>query len=319
MTAPVLSAVVCTRNRAGFLGKCLASLLKQAASKEYFEILVVDNGSEDETAAVVEKYNQRSEVRYVFEPVVGLSRARNTGWRKAQGSYVGYIDDDAVTADTWVASALWVIEHVNPRPKWFGGPIELDWEVPNPGWIDEELMVPLGYINLGSGHRNLDGSERLGGGNSIYERAFLEQINGFDERLGRRGNNLLSGEETQLQRKIERLGENLYYHPGITIYHWVGRERVQPRWFYRRFYWGGITDYFMGRSLGPTEEAGKLSIHPDQDSRHTRFLRMLGNFRSATGIFVEKSKMIQARIYLAYVMGYCVGSFKWRFLASSGE
>lgn len=312
MKGPLVTAVICTRNRADFLEKCIISLQQQTAQDEDYEILVVDNGSTDDTADVVQRFLSSSMVRYLYEPVAGLSRARNTGWKNAKGLYVGYIDDDAVVSESWIASVLWVFTTISPRPNWVGGPIGLEWEEPRPGWIDEELSVPLGYLNWGTEPRRLTTQERLGGGNSIYPREGLEAIGGFDERLGRGKNGLLSGEETQLQKRVEARGGFLYYHPGITIHHWVGRERLQPTWFYRRYFWGGVSDFVMNKTLmaetGPREE-----INPGSPSaiEKGRWKRLLSNLGHSMGIFSSKSQVIHGRIYLAYVLGHLLGMYRW--------
>ena len=91
-----ISAVVCTHNRAAYLRKALQSLVDQTMAQELYEIIVVDNASTDGTKQVVSEYSGASNLRCLYEPVIGLSRARNTGWGNARGEYVAYLDDDAV-------------------------------------------------------------------------------------------------------------------------------------------------------------------------------------------------------------------------------
>lgn len=308
-----VTAIICTRDRAHFLEKCIQSLLTQTVSAECYEILIVDNGSSDNTPEIISKYSGESNVRAVFEPVAGLSRARNTGWRNARGETVGYIDDDATVDPLWVASVLEVIAQVSPQPDWIGGPIHLDWERPGPEWIDAELQVPLGFVDWGNAPRRLTTSERLGGGNSLYRKERLAELGGFDERLGRDATSLLSGEETQLQKRIEGSGGHLYYHPGIKIYHFVGVERTCPQWFYRRYYWGGVSDYYMARTL---HETG-VSPAPDaqavaSNSISVQALRLLHNMLLASGISWNRTRTVHARIYLSYVFGRLSGAFRWQ-------
>jgi glycosyltransferase involved in cell wall biosynthesis len=274
---------------------------------------VVDNGSTDSTADTVREFHDDPRIRYVHEPVAGLSRARNTGWQNALGRYVGYIDDDAVAADTWVSSVLAVFHGLSPKASWVGGPIELEWEVPGPVWIDEELRVPLGYVNWGQIPRRLLKQERLGGGNSVYPKQVLQDLGGFDERLGRGKDNLLSGEETQFQKKVEENGGFLYYHPGVKIYHWVGRERIRPSWFYRRYYWGGITDYFMAQSMIGNELSATENNPATGGSKEgKRWQRLMASLAQSTGIIASPEKTIQSRVYLSYVFGYLAGMFRWK-------
>jgi len=304
-----ITAVICTRNRVHFLEKCLRSLLRQTLAVDRCEVIVVDNGSTDQTAELVVRIAATApHVRYVHEPVIGLSRARNTGWRMAAANIVGYIDDDAVAGERWLEDALWCFGNSQPAPTWVGGPIDLEWEVPNPGWIDDELAVPLGRVHWGDTPRSLSHPERLGGGNGFFNRGWLERLGGFDERLGRQGASLLSGEETQLQQRIEAAGGFLYYHPGVRIRHYVPAERTRPNWFYRRYFWGGVSDYFMRRTLMGTSLGTAVST-PDTEGRTGRLMR---NLVCSLGLGVTRTRAIHARIYLAYVAGWLSGACRWR-------
>lgn len=303
-----ITAVVCTRNRKEFLVKCLDSLLRQTLPREKYEILVVDNGSMDATREVLKAYEVRHGVRWIYEPVVGLSRARNTAWKHARTSYLGYIDDDAVADKYWLEDALACFLKVRPQPVWVGGAIYLEWEDERASWINEELCQPLGKLYWGNVPRFLSKSERLGGGNSFYAVSFLSQIGGFNESLGRK-DVLLSGEETELQKRAQARGHALYYHPKIAICHFVPRDRMQPSWFYRRYFWGGISDYIQKRS-----EAGKSSsmsvgngCSAVRYGEKPKLLRLVGNAIDAAGLTSDTGSVIQARIYWSYVLGRLTG------------
>ena len=98
---PEITAIICTHNRERFLESCIQSLFDQTLDARRYEILVVDNGSNDGTRAICDKFKDRLNFKYIFEPVLGLSQARNTGWKNARGRYVGYIDDDATADQRW--------------------------------------------------------------------------------------------------------------------------------------------------------------------------------------------------------------------------
>ncbi len=303
-----ITAAVCTRNRKAFLVKCLDSLLRQTLAREAYEILVVDNGSSDGTREVLQSYEARHGVRWIYEPVVGLSRARNTAWKHARTNYLGYIDDDAVAEKAWLEKALACFTRVRPEPVWVGGPIGLEWEGTPAPWINEELCQPLGKLYWGGAARFLSKSERLGGGNSFYAVSFLSQLGGFNENLGRK-DVLLSGEETELQKRVQDRGHALYYHPKIAIHHFVPKGRMEPSWFYRRYFWGGVSDYIQKRS-----EAGKSCSRRMENSgsavrygEKPKLLRLVGNALDAAGLTSNTGSVIQARIYWSYVLGRLAG------------
>jgi len=83
-----LSVVIPTYNRADLLTRCLESLMKQEAMPDGVEIIVVDNRSTDHTKETVHDFMARypeHNVHYVYEPTVGSSIARNTGYKAAGG------------------------------------------------------------------------------------------------------------------------------------------------------------------------------------------------------------------------------------------
>ena len=322
MSAPFVTVIICTRNRARLLDHCLASVLRQTVPREHYEVLVVDNGSSDDTAAVCAA-QAAAGVRRILEPVVGLSRARNSGWREAKGEVVGYLDDDGQAVEGWLAGALAAFRDVQPTPAWAGGPIDLDWHVPPPAWLDTSLQECLGALDLGDRPRWLASYERLGGGNSFFSRALLMDMGGFDERLGRVNNLLLSGEETQLQRRIEARGGRLYYHPGIRMRHDVPAERVQPAFFYRRYYWGGITDAVIRRTLrehlpGAADTALPTAQSHDE-ARPGATLRRAVRHVLAAGGLAARAERIRGRIYLAYVLGTLRGRWLDTGMRCGGE
>lgn len=309
MNIPIITAVICTHNRDKFLSKCIKSLLNQTLQRERYEILIVDNGSTDSTREVIGEFANEPGIRAVFEPVLGLSRARNTGWCEAHGDYVGYIDDDATAEESWLESALWCFENVKPEPAWVGGPIHLDWEMKAPVWINEELSVPLGKVYWGDKACWLTPQQRLGGGNSFFEKKTLKEIGGFDENLGRKPGGLLSGEEAELQQRFQAMGKNLYYHPGIGIWHFVSSERCRPEWFYSRYYWGGISDSIMFRSLKKQNVPVAFQGNTVDESKaaEPRIIRILRNVWCSLGIMVPETATVRARIYISYILGRIAG------------
>ena len=96
---PAVTVVIPTYNRAALLPRALGSVLEQTAA-DRCEIIVVDDGSTDATAAVLARYGAR--IRVIRQPNRGLGGARNTGIRAAAGEFIAFLDDD----DLWVPDKL---------------------------------------------------------------------------------------------------------------------------------------------------------------------------------------------------------------------
>ena len=97
---PMVSVVIPTYNRADLLEEVLRSVLQQ--TYQDFEVIIVDDGSTDDTRERVAAFQSDPRVRYIYQENRGLAGARNTGIRASQGDYIAFLDDD----DIWLRDKL---------------------------------------------------------------------------------------------------------------------------------------------------------------------------------------------------------------------
>ncbi len=97
-----ISVVIPTYNREYLLGKSVLSVLNQTYGD--FELIIVDDGSTDQTRAKVSGY-QDSRIKYLYKENGGVSSARNLGINHASGEYIGFLDSD----DSWPENFLEVM------------------------------------------------------------------------------------------------------------------------------------------------------------------------------------------------------------------
>jgi glycosyltransferase involved in cell wall biosynthesis len=243
---PVLSVILCTYNQAGYLWKALQSLFEQTLPKGAYEVLVIDNGSTDATRETVEAFRYMENLKYLFDPVLGLSHARNTGWQKARGKYAVYLDDDAVANPDWLARILHRFETLVPQPGSVGGKVTPIWEVERPQWLTREIEHHLSLVDWKDSPMFLDEDRfYLAGTNVSYRRGILQESGGFPTNLGRRGSLLRSNEELWMQRFLRSRGDAIWYDPEILVQHHIKAQRLTPSWFFERFFWQGVSDAIL--------------------------------------------------------------------------
>lgn len=251
MPNPQISAIICTHNRAQYLGAAIDSLLNQDFAEEY-EVIVVDNASSDRTREVIEARLSHSRLRYIHESVLGLSVARNTGAKQALSPILAYLDDDAVASSQWL-QVLHDAYQSSEKLAIAGGKVTLLWAdgMEAPPWLSAGLAGNLGAYDLGEAIVYIDRPGLTPRGlNYSIRQSFLKQIGGFDVNLGRVGKNLLSNEELVMTEKALELGWQVAYLPTATVAHNVAPERIRRGWFLNRGWWQGISECYREQLAG---------------------------------------------------------------------
>ncbi|HXF54878.1 MAG TPA: glycosyltransferase family A protein [Hyphomicrobiaceae bacterium] len=229
-----LSLIACTRNRAALLGKLLASIEREVTDRLNLEVIVVDNASSDDTAAVVAAFAGRIPgLRRVFEPTPGLSFARNRGAAAATKEYLLYIDDDAILTEAFLDRAEVVLRRF--RPDLFGGPILPYFDRPLPDWFDPTIEVRQferfsGFSEKGS----------VSGGNFGIRRAVLDRLGPFDTALGMQGDVMAFGEDREMVERYRARTppsqHRLYYAVELAVHHYTLPAKLDRRYQLERKY-----------------------------------------------------------------------------------
>jgi glucosyl-dolichyl phosphate glucuronosyltransferase len=240
---PELSIIICTHNRADLLRKTLDSL-PHLVDIKLVEIIIVDNQSNDHTGDVIDQYLQQNEdklaVYSLFESTLGLSAARNTGIRAASAKIVAFLDDDAIPAKQRIRTILNTINQM-PEVMAMGGRITPRFETTRPQWLIKPFELPLTIVDLGDEIREYPTKLHPCGANMAMRKDVLES-NLFPLELGRKGNQLLSGEETWIFRSLSKAGKVILYHPLMSVEHFIPANRLTREWMTQRYYYQGISN-----------------------------------------------------------------------------
>lgn len=285
-----LSVVICTHNRAAVLGETLASFsaLDIPPSTEV-ELIVVDNRSVDGTRDVVARYISDCIVdcRYIFEPSLGLSNARNRGIAEAKGDLIAFVDDDIYFHGMWLVEMVRVFERF-PDAVCVSGAVVAhyeagrpDWLDPDPVWLNMEGMFSI--TSFGERSRYLEPHETPVGANIAFRRHLLNDLGGFSGVLGRHGKVLLSKEESELFFRINKAGMRSVCAPESIVHHRIPPERTTKQWITRRFYWQGISQVVFDQLTDPRTRSSLFSSAFSDIRRLKSFL--IGNSWSPMRVY----------------------------------
>ena len=218
MFSPKVSIVIVTRNRVENLRRCVDAVLSVETTHDW-EVVLVDNGSDDGTQAYLNELNSnqfdRPRVVTAFEAKRGSSAAKNKGWRAASSEIVAFTDDDCYVAHDYVDSILKVFQE-NAGIGFAGGRILLYDDTDYRITIQESeascYFPPYSFFAAGT----------VQGANMAFRRAVLERIGGFDEKFG--AGTPFFCEDIDAMAAVLWAGIPGVYDPRSVVYHHHGRK-----------------------------------------------------------------------------------------------
>jgi len=204
---PRVSVVCSTYGRAELLPRLLGALADQTFPADELEVVIVDNGSPDDTAAVLERAG--GTVPFALRVVRhdenrGAAGGRNTGWRTARAPIIAFTDDDCTPTPTWLELGVAAVEAHGP------GAFAVGSTRPDPA-EESRLLRPFSRSMLVAEPRFYETC------NIFYRRDDLERMGGFDEGFG------IGGEDTDLALRLIDAGHEALWTPEAVVHH-----RVRP-------------------------------------------------------------------------------------------
>jgi len=232
-----LSVIICTRNRAHAITGCLDSIAASlsAAAPVAAEIVVVDNGSEDDTSAVVTKWAETAPfpVRLLLETKRGISAARNCALRVVRGELLVFTDDDCRLSEDYAATLL-RLDAAENAPVLWGGRIELGDASDLPLTIKTSLIARRWLRKDNPVWYNTE-EDAIPGCNMAMRRSVAERVGFFDERFGT-GGPLSACEDSDYVFRAWLAGVAIAYVPDMVLFHHHGRKTAPEGWKLLRNY-----------------------------------------------------------------------------------
>jgi glycosyltransferase involved in cell wall biosynthesis len=213
-----VSLIIATRDRCNQLVRCLQAI-ELITFERPWELIIVDNGSTDETAAVVQALVARASVpvHYVFESRPGLGNAHNAGVTIARGKILAFTDDDCYPAADFL-SRIWSAFE-DPALGYIVGRIMLHDPADHPMTINESMMPRIFAA------RSFIGADAaIQGANMAFRREVMDQIGGFDPLFGP-GSLIAGAEDLDAAGRASALGWKGEYRPEVVVRHHHGRKK----------------------------------------------------------------------------------------------
>jgi len=225
MTEPTITVAVPTYNRSAMLRDTLASMTGQETDDLFtYEIMVIDDASTDDTAAVVREIIARSTVpvRYIYGDGRGYTWVLNRAVAEFRGEWLAFFDDDQLTHSTWLKELYSAA--LGQEADMVGGPIVLE--------LPEETLAGLGPVcrdlyGESPDVRNPEAyAEKLplpSGGNRLIHRWVFEQVGTFDESM------LTGGCDRDFLLRATDVGVAMGWAPKAAGRHLILPERITYR------------------------------------------------------------------------------------------
>lgn len=281
-----ISVIICCYNSELRLPHTLQKLIEQECTGFDWEIIVVDNASTDNTSSVAQQvlFAQTSvPYKIIAETKPGLSQARKAGQLAAKYPYLLFCDDDNWLANGYLQIAFDVMEK-NQGIGVLGGKAEAVFESVKPLWFDR-YQSNFAVGSQGNDAVKLSEVKFLYGAGFIIRKCVLEQLQkaGFNSLLSdRKGEQLISGGDSELCLCINYLGKQIAYTPQLQLMHFMTSVRMN---------WGYLKKlhYGFGRSRLYLDAYLYLEVNnemPDENLKYPLWLdRFIHKLKEAFRLF----------------------------------
>ncbi len=241
------SVIIPSLNQSKILKQCLSHLSQLLFEPDLFEVLVIDNGSTDDTKEITLSFhNKINNLRYIYSDIPGLHTGRNLGFENAKGDILCFIDDDSFVTKGWLKGIE--IAFQDPKVVLVGGPCLPKYEIEPPKWLyyllgKSEFGTSFGDLSL------LDFGDRLipiqpgsvYGCNFNIRKSILMEFMGFPPDLFHPSLVKYSGNgESAISEKIKVSNLLTIYSPEVKIFHFVRKNRLTKEYLYKRSYEAGV-------------------------------------------------------------------------------
>ncbi|MEO0534085.1 MAG: hormogonium polysaccharide biosynthesis glycosyltransferase HpsE [Cyanobacteria bacterium P01_A01_bin.123] len=312
--SPILdfTVVICTYNGANRIPEVLAQLQRQVDVEGLrWEVLVVDNNSTDNLTDVFQRFQsdwgEDSTLHYLFESKQGPAYARQQAIRAAKSELIGFLDDDNIPADNWVAAA-YRFGQAHPQAGAYGSRVQGQFEV-NPPEEFDRIRAFFALTQRGDFPLRYERQRKVlppGAGLVVRRKAWLESVPKQCILSGPIANIRIGGEDLEAVSHIQNSPWEVWYNPEMEISHKIAAERITRDYLLRFFRGIGLSRH-VTRMLGcdPWQRPFWFLLYIANDLR--RILAHFFKYRTQL-----RSDLVAACEFQLYVSSLISPLYIWR-------
>ncbi|MBN8730161.1 MAG: glycosyltransferase [Acidobacteria bacterium] len=219
LNQPRISVVIPALNEGAVIGACLESLAAQSMPREQFEVIVVDNGSTDDTEDVARSYQGRLTLSVLRKVGAAVGAVRNRGAAVARGKHLAFLDADCVAEREWVRKACQALDR-EPNSvlgAFYRVPEASSWAARV--WYGDQHWLRNGTVSY------------IPGSDLLIRRSAFQALGGFDESIS-------TSEDCEFCHRAGQAGMRIVAEPGLSVVH-LGCPRTLRDFFWKQLWQGG--------------------------------------------------------------------------------
>jgi glucosyl-dolichyl phosphate glucuronosyltransferase len=307
----VLTVLFATRNRSTLLREVLTAFAALEPPPGGWRLVIVDNGSTDDSEATIRSFADRLPLTLVSEPAGGKNTALNAGLPQCAGDLIVLTDDDVFPRHDWLVK-LQAGAAAHPDMGIFAGRVLPRWEIPPPQWIERAIPLAPTYTvsdaDLPAGP--IEGNQVFGPNMAVRTAIFAAGAR-FDPSIGPTSSSSYAmGSETEFVLRMMETGIKACYVPDAIVEHFVRASQLRTSWIIGRAMRFGRGQYRLHatrRSQAVWGFREPPAGHPRIAGVPISLLYQLGRKVAALGVAAlrfDKNKLFATLFSLGYVWGY---------------